>query len=142
MKIEAEFDLEGFKNALESTKTIKGDEEFFTKLGAIDVLKSQLKTVSDELISLETEAKGLIDARAKALYGDNWQVIDGERVKIVKSPIGSVYDIADTTSAKFVVVKKSANTKAIEDFVVKNSKLPKGVELNPDRGWSMRIKVK
>lgn len=142
MKIEANIDLDAFREALDSSKKITGDEDYFTTLSGIQAIKKDVKDVLEQVESLEAEAKGLIDNKAKALLGDNWQVIDGEKVKIVKSPTGSVYELTDTASPKFIITKKSVNTDEVDAFVEKNAKLPKGIMLNPKRGSSIRINLK
>lgn len=142
VKIEAVFDLDSIKEQIESSKTIKGDEAYFTQLAQIDVVKKQLSVLEDELKSIESTAKGFINSKAKALYGDNWQVISGENFKISRSKTGDMYLVTGEPSAKFVKIKKSVDSKAVDEFVAKNSKLPKGIAVNEQRGESIRISIK
>jgi hypothetical protein len=142
MKIEAEINLDWLREQIEKATELTGDEEFFEQLSAVEVVKKQLKDVEDQIKTVEAEAKGMINARAKALYGNDWQVISGKHVKITRSKTGDVYTINGTPSAKFVKVKKSVDSKLVDEYVVKNSKLPKGIEINDKRGESLRITVK
>src|SRR5690606_11937887 len=96
IKIEAEFDIDKLKAQIEATKKIEDGEEYFEQLTEIQRVKKQLGEVEDLLKSVETEAKGLINAKAKSLYGDNWQVIKGEKFKISRSKTGELYLINGT----------------------------------------------
>ncbi len=141
VRIEAEFDLEALKTALARAKDIKDSEAFFVQLSEVQRVKTKIKELEDQLISIETEAKGLINSKAKALYGDNWQVIKGDRFKITRSKTGDVYAINGTPSPKFVKIKKSPDSKDIDAYVEKTKKLPKGIEINDQRGESIRITI-
>lgn len=141
-EIKAEFDLDKFRQEIEASKQIKGDENYFSQLAKIEEVKAQIKRLQDELISIEVQAKGLIDAKAKALVGDNWQVIAGEGFKITRSPTGSVYDIVGSPSPKFVIVKKAVDTKVVDEYIAKRAKLPKGIAVNEERNYSIRINLK
>lgn len=139
--IHAEFDLDTLRQQVESSKTIKGDEPYFEQLIAVQSVKAQLSALEDELKSIEADAKGFINTKAKALYGDNWQVIKGERFKITRSKTGEMYLINGSPSSKFVKVKKSVDSKAVEEYMSDKGKLPKGVEVNDQRGEQIRITI-
>lgn len=141
IKIEAEFDIDKLKAQIEATKKIEDGEEYFEQLTEIQRVKKQLGEVEDLLKSVETEAKGLINAKAKSLYGDNWQVIKGEKFKISRSKTGELYLINGTPNPKFVKVKKSVVADLVDEYVTENSKLPKGIEVNDKRGESIRITI-
>lgn len=141
IKIEAEFDIDKLKAQIEATQKIKDGEEYFEQLTEIQRVKKQLGEVEDLLKSVETEAKGLINAKAKSLYGDNWQVIKGEKFKISRSKTGELYLINGTPNPKFVKVKKSVVADLVDEYVTENSKLPKGIEVNDKRGESIRITI-
>lgn len=141
VKIEAEFDLDAIKDEIQASKKITGNEAYFKQLARIQSVKNQIKLLEDQLITVDQEAKGLINNKAKALFGDNWQVIKGDNFKITRSQTGDVYVITDAASPKFVKVKKSVDTKAVEEYVTQHSKLPKGIEVNDQRGESIRISV-
>lgn len=142
MKIEAEFDLDKLRKQIEAAKDIKGDEPFFEQLAQVQAVKRQLAEVEDLLMSIELEAKGLINNKAKALYGDNWQVIKGENFKIMRSKTGDMYVLAGKANPKFVKVKQSVDSKAVDEYVAAHSKLPTGIEINDHRGETIRITLK
>lgn len=141
IKFEAEFDLDKLKTEIEATKAIKDGEAYFDQLAEIQRVKKYLAELEDQLKSIEAEAKGLINNKAKALYGDNWQVIKGEHFKIMRSYTGDLYLINGTPSPKFVKVRKSVDSKVVDAYVAEHAKLPKGIELNDQRGESIRITV-
>ena len=94
---------------------------------------------------LETDAKGLINAKAKALYGDAWTVIKGQFFKISRQWTGSVYEMADPEKVEpdYLKVKFDTNTKAIDDFrETHDNQLPTGIAINEHRGESIRISIK
>lgn len=141
VKIEAKFDIDNIREQIEASKDIKGDEAYFEQLVEIQRVKNQLGDIADLIKSIESEAKGLINNKAKALYGDNWQVIKGERFKILRSKTGDVYLINGEPNSKFVKVKKSIDTKIVDSYVTEKGKLPKGIEINDQRGESIRITI-
>src|SRR3990167_6283768 len=131
--IEAEFDLEELKEQIDSAKDIKDNESFFSQLSEVARVKKELNDLLDRIMTAESEAKNMINAKAKALYGDNWQVIKGEKFKITRSKTGDMYLISGTPGLEFVKTKVSADSKAIDAFVEQNEKLPDGIELNDKR---------
>lgn len=141
VKLEAEFDLDTLRKQIESSKTIKGDEAYFEQLSQMQAVKLELKALEDELMSVEAEAKGLINSKAKSLYGDNWQVIQGENFKITRSKTGDVYLINGSPNSKFIKIKKSVDSKAVDDYVVEKGSLPTGIEVNDQRGESIQVKI-
>ena len=137
--------LDTFKTILDNIKTIENDEQFFKGLAAIGIAKSVLKDAMEVVDEYELQAKGLINAKAKALYGSDWQVIKGEHFKVSRSFTGQLYEITneDTVEADFVKVKIAPNAKEIETFrETHDNKLPDGVAINEHRGESIRITVK
>lgn len=142
MKIEAEINLDWLKDQIANAKEITGDEEYFEQLSSIEVVKKQVNDILDQVKSLEAEAKGLINEKAKMLYGNDWQVISGKHVKITRSQTGAVYSITGTPGAKFVEIKKTVNSKAVDQFVAEHNRLPKGIDINPSRGEQLRVTIK
>lgn len=137
-----EIDMDYLKESLENAKTLVDHKELFQSLAALSTTKEQINNALEQYSVIEKEIKQYINDKAKALYGTEWNSISAEHYKISRSFTGSVYDITDDVQSKFVIVKKSPNTKEIENYVKAKSKLPKGVEYSPNRGESIRITVK
>lgn len=134
--------LEDIKSVIEKSTDLKDDKSFFYNLSVITKYKNLVKDALEDIEKLEKDTKGLINAKAKALYGDNWQVIDGNGFSITRSRTGEIYTINGEPNKKFVIVKKSVDSKAVEDFILENEKLPAGIELSDKRGESLRITLK
>ena len=139
--INAEFDLEQLKADIEASKDLEDDQSFFEQLALIQKTKTQLGDLNDALKSIEVEAKGLINARAKALYGDDWSAIKGDRFKITRSGSGAVYLINGRPGTKFVKTTQSIITEAVKEHIATTGKLPAGIEPNGERGETIRITV-
>ena len=135
-------DIGALKKSVEEATKIEDSEEFFLQMGSVAGLKKLVKDVLERVEAVEADVKGLINARAKALYGPDWQVIKSDNFKITRSKTGDLYLINGTPSPQFIKVKKSVDSKAIEEYVAKNDKLPKGIEINDKRGESLRITFK
>lgn len=138
-----EIDTVKLKEVITESATLEDNEELFTRLSSIAHAKKLLKDALDDIESIEGEAKGLINNRAKTLYGASWQVIAGKGYKINRIPTGSIYVRNPDIPApkKFIEIKESINTAAVDLFIEKTGKLPKGIEVNPARGDSIRISV-
>lgn len=141
IKINAEIDVKALRDQLESATKIEDGEAFFETLSAVYKAKREMDQAYDLLKSLETEAKGLINTKAKALYGNEWQAIKGERFKITRSRTGDIYAIAGKAPKKFLKVKTSVDSKLVDAYVEMNGKLPTGIELNDQRGESIRVTI-
>lgn len=144
MKIEHEIDLKTLHKAIEEALSFKDNEMLFGQLSSITSAKDELKNLLDKVEKIELEAKGLINSKAKALHGDDWQVITGKGYKILRSPTGAVFtrnpDVK--VSKKFLKVVESIDTDAVKAELDKTEKLPKGIELNPTRGETIKITIK
>ena len=136
------FDMNKVRAVIEKSLKLEEDQDFFNELSTIQMFKTIVKDSLEEIESFETEAKGLINNKAKALYGDDWQVIAGEHFKITKSKTGEMYTINGDPNKKFVKTKKSVDSKEVDNFIAENSKLPAGIEINDKRGESLRITLK
>lgn len=136
------FNVEDLRKSVENATKIEDDEEFFLQMSTVTGIKKLLKDALEAVDSVETDVKGLINSKAKALYGNDWQTIAGEHFKITRSKTGDLYLVNGTPNARFTKVKVSVDSKAVEEFVAKNDKLPKGIELNDQRGESLRITIK
>jgi hypothetical protein len=134
--------LDKLRKSVETATKIEEAEEFFLQMGSVAGIKKLVKDVLEQIESVEADVKGLVNAKAKALYGPDWQVISGERFKITRSKTGDLYLVNGTPNAKFTKVKISVDSKAVEEFVAANDKLPKGIELNDQRGESLRMTFK
>ena len=137
-----DIDVDALKVAVEKATKIDDAESFFEELTQIQRAKMDIKKLTDDLYSIEQDVKGLINTKAKALYGGDWQVIKGEHFKITRSKTGDVYLVNGTPNAKFTKVKVSVDSKAVDEHVIEHDKLPKGIEINDKRGESLRITIK
>lgn len=142
VRIEAEFDLEALKASIENVKDFDKAEDFFAQLSEVQRVKTEINDVLDIMKSVEAEAKGLVNAKAKALYGDEWSAIKGHGFKITRSHTGAVFTITGRPNARFVETKKSVKSDEVKEYIVEHDgQLPSGIEYNPDRGESIKIKV-
>ena len=138
-------DLDQFKTVIDNINKVETDEDFFKGLAAIGIAKNIVKDVLEVVEDYETQAKGIINAKAKALYGNDWQVIKGEHFKVSRQFAGAIYEIIneDIVEPDMVKVKITPNAKTIETYRETNdNKLPEGVALNEHRSESIRITVK
>lgn len=143
IKLELEINIEELKEVVEKVKDLNDSKELFNSLAEVYRAKKQIGDLMDELISIETEAKGLIKAKADALYGHSWSAIKGDGYKITKSYTGAVYNIMPDQKVKkdFLIIKEYLDSKLIEAHLKETGKLPKGIEYNPSRGSSIRVSV-
>jgi len=128
------------KKQIEDATKLEG-EEFYRRLLEISGLKMIVKDTLEQVEMYERDVKGLINAKAKAVYGNDWQAIKGEKFKITRSKTGSMYLVNGKPNAKFIVTKVTVDSKAVDEFIEENERLPKGIELNDQRGESLRITV-
>lgn len=142
ININAKIDLKKLKSQIEKSTKIEDGEKFFESLTEVYRIKAEIGAVLDQIISIETEAKGLINSKAKALYGNEWQAISGEKFKITRSRTGEVYTITGQAPPRFVKVKKTVDSKAVDNYVAEKGKLPTGIEINDQRGESIRVTLK
>lgn len=139
-----ELDEEKLSSAINNAIDLKNNNEMFEQLSSVSKAKKELEDALDKLSSIELVAKGLINSKAKQLYGKDWQTITGQGYKITRSATGNIYvrnpDLP--VSKKFIELKEVLLTKVIDAELEKTGKLPKGIELNPSRGESIRITIK
>jgi hypothetical protein len=141
IKIEAEIDIEGLKETIENAKDLNDNKELFDRLVEVARIKKIANDILDQTASIEGQVKGLINSKATALYGNEWEAIKGDNYKITRSGTGAVFKIIGKVQNKFKVVKESLDTEAVTDYIRKSGKLPTGVDYNPTRGSSIRITV-
>jgi len=143
VKIELELDIEALKEVIEKAKDLNDNQDLFSQLVEVYRAKKQVADVLDQLISIETEAKGFIKAKADNLFGKEWSAIKGDGYKITKSGTGSVFNILPEAKPpkKFLVIKESLDSKLVEAHIKETGKLPKGIEYNPSRGSSLRVTI-
>lgn len=137
-------DDEKLKESITTAADLNNNDEAFAGLTTISQFKKQIADALDTIDGIEREAKAAIDARAKTLYGINWQAITGQGYKITRSKTGSVYNINPEfkPDKKFLIIKESVNSKLVDAEVELHGKLPKGIEINPDRGTMIKVTIK
>lgn len=144
--IELNYKLDEIKLADTINDAIKleDNEEMFNQLCQVELAKKDLEDALEKLEQIEVIAKGLINSKAKELYGIDWQTIVSKNYKITRSKTGNIYVINPDikVNKKFLKIVESLDTKLIDEELEKTQTLPKGVELNPSRGDSIRITLK
>ena len=139
-----EIDEVKLSNTISEALNLNDNDSVFSELAAVTKAKKELQDALETLEKIEVVAKGLINSKAKQLYGEDWQTIVGQGYKITRSKTGAVYtrnpDIP--TPKKFIKIVESLDTKLIDAEFDKTGTLPKGVEINPTRGESIRITIK
>jgi len=141
IKIDLEIDLEKLKETIENALDLNDNQQLFEQLIEFERVKKQVSDIMDSIKSIEADAKGLIASKANALYTDKWEAIKGQNYKITKSPTGSVFEIDGEPAEEFIVIKKTANTKAVNQYIKDNGKLPDGLQYNASRNTSIRINI-
>lgn len=141
--INLEIDITALKEAIEGATNLNDNEEVFNALAEVFRTKKEITDVLDRIAFIESEAKGLINSKANALYGNEWSAIKGDGYKISKSFTGSVFNILEDVKPpkKFVKIKESLDSKLVEEYIKETGKLPKGIEYNPNRGASIRVTI-
>lgn len=141
IEISAIIDLEDILDAIKNAKDLNDNDELFKRLAQIKKWNNEVKAVQDILTKVEIDVKGLINARAKALYGDEWSAIAGRGYKVTRSATGAVYEISGDVEEKYLKVKVGVDATEVKNYVKANSKLPDGISYNPERNDSIRITV-
>ena len=143
VRLELEIDIDELKSIIDGSKDLNDNQELFQNLTEVYRAKKQVGDLLDQLISIETEAKGWIKSKADALYGKGWTAIKGKGYKISQSGTGAVFNILPNVKPpkEFLVIKETLDSKKVEQHIKETGKLPKGVEYNPDRGTMLRVTV-
>ncbi len=141
IKIELEINIDELKDIVNDATDLNDNQQLFSNLVEFERAKKRINAVLDQLISIESDAKGLIKSKAEALYGSEWSAIKGKGYKITKSSTGAVFNIFGKPPKEFLVIKEALDTKLVEAHIKETGKLPKGIEYSPSRGTSLRITV-
>lgn len=137
--------IEALQGLLETATKLEDNQQLFEQLASISKAKKLVESALEEVEAVESDAKALINAKAKALYGPDWQAIAGEGYKISRQQTGSVYELSDPDKVadEFVKIKMDPNAAAITNYrETHENALPEGVSLNEQRGESIRIAIK
>lgn len=139
-----EINEEELAKSINEAIKLEDNEEMFNQLCAVKRAKLELEEALEKLEKIESIAKGFINSKAKQLYGNDWQTIASKNYKITRSKTGNIYVINPEikVSKKFLKIVESIDTKLVDAELEKTQKLPKGIELNPSRGDSIRITLK
>jgi hypothetical protein len=135
-------DDQAIKYLITEADELENNDELFGHLAEIARIKQDFRDVEEVLNKLELDIKGEINAKAKALYGSQWQAIKGDGYKITRSYTGSIYEVAGEPAPELVEVKKSIKSKLVDEYVKAKGILPEGIGYNPNRGEAIRITVK
>lgn len=139
-----EIDEEKLSETINEAIKLDDNEQMFNQLCEVKRAKAELEDALEALDKIEVVAKGLINSKAKELYGNDWQTIAGQGYKITRSKTGSIYQVSpmERPNKKFLIIKESIDSKAVDAAIEKSGKLPKGIEINPNRGESIRVALK
>ena len=138
-----EINEEELAKSINEAIKLEDNEEMFNQLCQVKVAKKELEDALERLDKIEIIAKGLINSKAKQFYGTDWQTICSKNYKITRSQTGNIYvRNQDHVNKKFIELKETILTKVIDSEIEKTGKLPKGIEVNPSRGESIRITLK
>lgn len=127
--------------AIADATSLQDDNEVFKSLSVLADIKDDLKSIEAPINELYGAVLQAISKKAQELYGNDWKVIKGDNYSISRSYSGAVYQITDDTPEQFIRLERKPNTDEIENYIKDNSKLPEGVDYNPDRNESIRIKL-
>jgi hypothetical protein len=142
IKIHADIDIEAVQKIADEALSLDDNAALFGKLAEFAHVKAQIKDLGDLIDKAEIEIKGIINSKAKALYGPNWQAIAGPGYKISRSFTGAKYEQVGAAPEEFIIVKQSVDSKAVDNYVKGNSALPEGIAVNQARGESIRMTIK
>jgi len=144
IKLEATIDFDDITKTIEKALKLDDNAEVFNALVNVIQVKEQVKTLLEKVEKVETDTKRLINAKAKALMGDDWQTIAGQGYKITRYFAGSVYSRLEDEKIdkKFLKIVESLNTAEIDKFLEETEKLPKGLELKDSRTEVIRVTLK
>ena len=140
--IHAVIDMAAVEGIVTEALDLNNEPQLFAKLAEIAQVKSMMADAKEALDKVEAEVKGLINAKAKQLYGDNWQAIAGPGYKISRSFTGAKYEQFGAAPEEFIIIKQSVDSKAVDNYVKAHNELPEGIAVNAARGESIRITVK
>ena len=135
-------DDQAIRNLITEADELGNNDELFGHLAEIARIKQDFKDVAEVLDQLELDIKAEISEKAKALYGPDWKAIKGHGYKITRSSTGSIYEITGEPAPQLVEIKRSLNSKLVDEYIKAKGELPEGVGYNPIRGQAIRITVK
>lgn len=140
--IAVEIDLAEVQGIVDAALKLEDNAELFNKLAEFATVKAKIKDAVEAIDKVETDIKGIINSKAKQLYGNDWQAIAGQGYKISRSFTGAKYEQVGAAPEQFIIIKQSVDSKAVDNYVKANSALPEGIAVNQSRGESIRITVK
>jgi len=140
--INAEIDIEAIKKIADEALKLDDNGALFGKLAEFAKAKKQIKDIVELIDKAEVEIKGIINSKAKALYGPNWQAITGPGYKISRSFTGAKYEQVGAAPEEFIVIKQSVDSKAVDNYVKAHNEMPEGIAVNQGRGESIRMTIK
>jgi hypothetical protein len=135
-------DDQAIKSLISEAAELENNDELFGRLAEIARIKQEFRDVEEVFDKLELEIKAEINEKAKALLGPDWKVIKGHGYKITRSSTGSIYEITGEPAPELVEIKRSLNSKLVDEYMKAKGELPDGVGYNPIRGQAIRITVK
>lgn len=145
IELNIKIDDEQLEKTIADAEQLSDNDKVFASLTEVVKAKKELEDALEVVSKLEAKAKQDIDAKAKALYGNDWQAIAGTGYKITRSFTGAVYMINpdQRPDKKYLKITESIDTAKVKAAIELNDgKLPKGIELNPHRNTSIRITLK
>lgn len=145
IELNIKIDDEKLEKTINNAEQLSDNDKVFASLTEVVKAKKELEDALEVVARLEAKAKQDIDAKAKSLYGNDWQAIAGTGYKITRSFTGAVYIINpdQRPDKKYLKVTESIDTAKVKAAIELNDgKLPKGIEINPHRNTLIRITLK
>ena len=144
IELKATINFDDIQKTIDNALKLEDNNEVFYALTGITKTKSEIKDLLEKIEKVERDTKGLINNKAKALYGNDWQTIAGEHYKITRYNQGPVYSRIEGSkiAKKFIKIVESLNTEAIDEELEKTSKLPTGLDFNDSRTEVIKVTLR
>jgi len=144
IELRVDIDLDAIQKTIIDATKLGNNNSIFEALAQIEKAKQEFLDSFEVLLQAERDVKITIDGKAKTEYGEEWDVIVGTNYQIGKSLTGALYvpaqDLTDVPE-EFLTVRRNLDSIAVDKYIVDNGTLPDGVEYNPSRGRTIKIKV-
>lgn len=139
ISIVIDIDPDKLTDLIGKAKDLNDNNKVFATLSKVRKPMADLKDALETIEAIERDIKQAISDKARALYGNDWKVISGTGYKIGRQLSGAVYEMNGEPDERFLVIKKSIDSKAVTEYVKGEGKLPKGITAATNRTESIRI---
>lgn len=142
-EINIRIDEDRIEKIIRKSKNLQTDEAVFSEIAWIMDNKKVIDQMNEVWEEVERKVKQALNDKAKDLLGKDWTALDGQGFSLRRSMTGSVYTLTDPDKVPedLLDIKIAVKSKAVDDYIKANSKLPDGLSYNPNRNESIRIKL-